>query len=106
MGKITLSVEGTTVGLVANGRGVRLVKDVSEIDSARLIAAYARSYAGKWLDADGKPRQPTIKEVLSVWWDGVVAGSIAHVQSVEKEIAAENARNAVAPIAVTSATLD
>jgi len=106
MGKITLSVEGKTVGKIAQGRGVRIAKDVSEIDSGRLIAAYARSYADKWVDADGQPRQPTIEEVLTVWWDGVIAGSIAHVQSVEKEIAAENARNAVAPIAVTSATLD
>ena len=105
MGKITLSVEGTTVGTVAQGRGVRIVKDVSEIDSGRLIAAYARSYAGRWMNADGQPRQPTIEEVLTVWWDGVVAGSIAHVQSVEKEVAADAARNAVAPITVTSATI-
>jgi hypothetical protein len=105
MGSITLLVQGTTVGTVAQGRGVQIVKDVSELDSGRLIAAYARSYAGRWLDAAGQPRQPTIEEVLTVWWDGVVAGSIAHVQSVEKEVAADAARNAVAPITVTSATI-
>jgi hypothetical protein len=104
MGSITLTVEGTTVGMVANGAGVTLVKEVSEQDSARLIAAYARSYEYKWRNEQGEQRQPTIEEVLSVWWDGVVAGSIAHAYAVEREIAAETARNAFAPIVVTSTT--
>jgi hypothetical protein len=92
MGTITLIVEGTTVGTVANGGGVTLVKEVSELDSARLISAYAHSYAGRWLDAENNPRQPTIEEVLSAWWNGVVSGSLAHTLSVEKEVAAQAAR--------------
>lgn len=101
MGKIILTVEGTTVGTVAQGGGIVIAKEVSEQDSGRLIAAYAKSYAGQWTNQDGTPRQPTITEVLEVWWDGVVAGSVAHVQSVEREEAAKAAAAAVATISVT-----
>lgn len=31
MGSISLVVEGTTVGTVASGQGVRLTRDVSEV---------------------------------------------------------------------------
>lgn len=100
MGKITLTVEGTTVGTVANGGGVVLEKSVSETDSERLIAAYASTYAGRWTDANGAPRDPTIAEVLEAWWEGVVSGSVAHVLAVEKEQAAAAARDAVQTINV------
>jgi len=101
MGKITLTVEGTTVGTVANGGGVVLVKEVSEQDSGRLVQAYARGYAGRWKDINGNTRNPSIHEVLEAWWDGVVAGSIANVHSIEKEVAAEAARAAVQEISVS-----
>jgi len=106
MGKIILTVEGTTVGTVAQGGGIVIEKAVSEIDSGRLIAAYAKSYAGRWMteateESPSVPRQPTIQEVLEAWWDGVVAGSVAHVQSVEREEAAKSAAAAVTTIAVT-----
>lgn len=101
MGKIILTVEGTTVGTVAQGGGVVIEKAVSETDSGRLIAAYAKSYAGRWTNNDGTPRQPTIQEVLEAWWDGIVAGSVAHVQSAEREEAAKAAAAAVAVISVT-----
>lgn len=100
MGRIILTVEGSTVGTVATGGGVVIEKNVSETDSGRLIAAYAKVYAGRWTDANGRPRQPTIVEVLDAWWDGIVAGSIATVQSIEQETAAETARGAVKPINV------
>lgn len=100
MGKITLTVEGTTVGTVAQGGGIVLEKQVSEQDSGRLIQAYSATYAGKWKDEAGNNRAPTIHEVLSTWFDGVVAGSIAHVQAMEKEQAASIARAAVLPILV------
>ncbi len=100
MGKITLTVEGTTVGTVANGGGIILAKEVSEQDSGRLIQAYARAYASKWLDANNNPRAPSIQEVLQAWWDGVVAGSVANVRSIEMEVAAENAKADVAEINV------
>ena len=101
MGSITLLVEGTTVGHKAQGGGVEIVKTVSETDSGRLIAAYATSYAGKWKDGNGVNRNPTIQEVLQAWFDGVVAGSVAHVLSVEKDAASKAAATAVAQISVT-----
>ncbi|MCU0882137.1 MAG: hypothetical protein MUF14_05660 [Hyphomonadaceae bacterium] len=100
MGQISLIVEGTGVGTVAQGGGVTLVRQVSSVDSARLIAAYARSYAGRWVDDEGAPRPPTINEVLEAWFDGIIAGSVAHVQQVERDVAAQAARDAVAPISV------
>jgi hypothetical protein len=101
MGKIILTVEGTTVGTVASGGGIVIEKTVSEQDSGRLIQAYAHSYAGKWKDENGNNRAPTITEVLEAWFDGIVSGSVAHVESVEKELAAKAAAAAVAPIVVT-----
>lgn len=101
MGSITLLVEGTTVGTKAGGGGVEIVKTVSEQDSGRLIQAYAISYAGKWKNQDGTNRAPTIREVLEAWFEGVVAGSVAHVLSVEKDVAAKSAANAVSQISVT-----
>jgi len=106
MGKIILTVEGSTVGTVANGGGIVITKEVSEQDSGRLIAAYARSYAGRWMteateETPSVPRQPTIQEVLEAWFEGIVAGSVAHVASVEREQAATAAREAVAAIVVT-----
>lgn len=95
MGKIILTVEGTTVGTVAQGGGVVIEKVVSEQDSARLVAAYARTYG---ITLNGAA---SIQQVLQAWFDGVVNGSIAHVLSVEKEVAAEQAREAVTPITVT-----
>ena len=101
MGKIILTVEGTTVGTVAQGKGIVVTKEVSEQDSGRLIAAYAKSYAGTWKDEDGKDRAPTVQEVIQKWFDGIVSGSVAHVLSVEKEQAAKSASENVSAIAVT-----
>jgi hypothetical protein len=100
MGSITLTVEGTTVGTVAQGKGVVIRKEVSEQDSARLIAAYAKTYAGSWKDDMGQPRNPTISEVLEKWFEGIVNGSVAHVMSVEKDQARQTAADAVQPITV------
>lgn len=101
MGKIILTVEGTTVGTVANGGGIVIEKAVSEQDSGRLIQAYARTYAGTWTNEDGTPRTPTVAEVVAKWFDGIIAGSVAHVASVEKQVAAEAASSAVQQITVT-----
>lgn len=101
MGKVTLIVEGSTVGTVANGGGITVSKEISETDSGRLIHAYGYSYRDKWKNEDGTPRQPRIEEVLQAWFDGVANGSIAQVMSVETEIAAKEAAANVKPISVT-----
>ena len=102
MGKIILTVEGTTVGTVAEGRGIVIESEVSEQDSGRLIAAFARLYRNNWKDADGNLRQPSIKEVLQAWWDNsVIAASTAVVMNEERAAAAQAASDAVTPIAVS-----
>jgi hypothetical protein len=66
--------------------------------------AYARTYADRFYTEDESgvrtPRQPTIAEVIEAWFGGIVAGSIAHVISVEKDVKAEQAREEVAPISI------
>ena len=94
MGKITLTVEGTTVGTVANGGGVVMVKEVSETDSARLIAAYAHAFSDKF------PDPPSIEEVLREWFDEIVTRSTDQVLEIEKFLAAQAAKEAVQPIIV------
>lgn len=94
MGQMILKVVGSTVGTV------EFPKEVSSVDSGRLVMAYAYSYRDKWKNEDGTLRQPSINEVLQAWWDGVVAGSVAHVLSVEKEMAAKAASDSVQAISV------
>lgn len=104
MGSITIIVEGSTVGTVDGGipaGGEQVRYEVSETDSARLIAAYAKMYAGRWTEEDGTPRQPDIGEVIRAWADGIVAGSIANVRAHERDEAARAARDAVSDIVVT-----
>jgi hypothetical protein len=45
MGTTTLTVEGTTVGTVAEGKGVVIRRSVSEQDSARIIAGKTKLMA-------------------------------------------------------------
>lgn len=94
MGKITLTVEGSTVGTVAEGRGFSRSKTVSEEDSARIVRVYAGSFANKFTNPDGTLRQPSIDEVLAAWFDDIVASTLNHVAVIE-------ARAAVQPITVT-----
>lgn len=53
MGKVIFMVEGKTVGTVAEGRGVKVEYEVSETDSARLIAAMADFHAGDFAHIEG-----------------------------------------------------
>lgn len=101
MGKITLTVEGTTVGTVADGGGIVIEKLVSDTDSARLVQAYAAIYADRWVDEDGNPFQPSIEQVIGAWFDGIIAGSVAAVRSKEREVAAAQASAAVEDISVS-----
>lgn len=94
MGAITLTVEGTTVGTVATGGGIQIVKSVSEQDSARLLTAFARVYGSKL------GSNPTYQQIIDAWWEGVVAESVAKVLQVEKQLAAEQASASVQPISV------
>jgi hypothetical protein len=101
MGKIILTVEGTTVGTVSNGGGIVIEKTVSEEDSARLLQAYAAIYADRWVDAEGTPFQPTYEQIIQAWWNGIVDGSVSAVRNQEATVAAKQAAEAVTDISVT-----
>lgn len=103
MGKIILTVEGTTVGTVAEGRGIQIVREVSEQDSARLLMAYAAIYGDQWVDESGTPFQPTYDQIIAAWFDGIIAGSVASVRSHEQEVAAQRAKEEVTDLVVTAA---
>lgn len=79
MGKITLTVEGKTIGTCV------LTKEVSEEDSARLMAAYAKIYSDKWVDEAGNAYVPTYAQIVEKWWGDVVKTSVAKVKSRERE---------------------
>jgi len=100
MGKLTLEVEGSTVGTVAEGRGVRISKEVSEQNSARILSAYAYAYRERWKNEDGTLRQPTYDEIIGAWWDGIIEGSLAFVHNHEVERAREREAQKVTKIEV------
>jgi len=88
MGKITFTVEGTTVGTVAEGRGVKVEYEVSEQDSAKLVAAMADYHKGDLVDANGAPVQPTIDLILRAWFNGCVKQALRQTADYERRKAA------------------
>lgn len=102
MGKLILTVEGTTVGTVATGGGVVIERAVSEQDSARLIMAFAKILGERFTDAEGNPRQPGMVEVIEAWFDDVIAQSNHRVRVQEQKVAMAAAAASVPPIAVAS----
>lgn len=69
MGKITFTVEGSTVGSVKEGRGVVVDYEVSEQDSAKLVEAMAHFHQGSLSQLE---RQPTIEDIVKVWFNDCV----------------------------------
>lgn len=101
MGKITLTVEGTTVGTVAEGKGIQVSYEVSETDSARLIAAYADIENRRLAFIPENLRKTlTTEDVVKAWFNRVIEQSAAEVKAHEQQKAAEAAQKAVAPIVV------
>lgn len=91
MGKITFLVEGTTVGKVAEGKGVKVEYQVSEQDSARLIAAMAEFHKANLsglTDADGNPREPGIDDICKAWFDSAVNTALRQTKDYEMRKAA------------------
>lgn len=104
MGKITLMVEGSTVGTVAEGRGVVIEKEVSEMDSGRLVMAYMNTYGSLFKDENGNDVPPTIRDILAKWFDDVIVAATDHVLAFERQEAAKAAADAVKPIEVINAS--
>ena len=84
MGKITLVIEGTTVGTVANDGGVQIPYEVSEQDSGRLIAAMADFYQSRFKDENGVPFAPNIAQVVKAWFDDVVRLALNQTRDYEQ----------------------
>ncbi len=96
MGKITLMVEGTTVGTVATGGGVIVPYEVSEQDSARIVGSLAAIYASRL------PENATITDIVKIWFDDVVSKAAKQAESMERKLAIREAEASVLPIVVTA----
>ncbi len=91
MGKITFMVEGTTVGTVAEGRGVRVEYEVSEQDSAKLVEAMADYHKSELTEpiSETEPAPPiTIERILKAWFNGCVRQALRQTADYEKRKAA------------------
>lgn len=100
-GTIKLTVEGDTVGMIADGNGVEIIKSVSDADANRLVLAYASLYADKWKDENGAPFVPTTEQILGEWFNGIVEGSRNAVLKFEKTEASKQAADAIQKIEIT-----
>lgn len=100
-GTIKLTVEGDTVGMIADGNGVEIIKSVSDADAERLIMAYGVLYMDKWKDENGAPFVPTTEQILVEWFNGIVEGSRNAVLKFEKTEASKQAAEAITKIEIT-----
>lgn len=87
MAKITLIVEGSTIGTAT------IVTEYDQTNSDRLVA-YLTAMHGT--DTEGNPRD--LQGIVSAYWAGIRAGTHANVERWEKEQAAAAAREAVVPM--------
>lgn len=87
MAKITLTVEGSTIGTAT------IVTEYDQANSDRLVA-YLTALHGT--DAEGNPRD--LQGTVEAYWDGIRAGTHANVERWEKEQAASAAREAIVPM--------
>jgi len=88
MGSIVLQVNGSSVGNVADGAGIEIVRSVSEQDSGRLIMALGDFYAGHFQGRSGPggeeaALEKTVENIIRVWWDDVIRQAMKHVERHE-----------------------
>lgn len=88
MAKITLTVEGSTIGTAT------IVTDLNQAQSDALVA-YLMAMHGT--DAEGNPRN--LQGVVEAYWDGIYQGTLANVDRHRATEAAEAARAALVPMA-------
>jgi serine/threonine protein phosphatase PrpC len=98
MGSIVLQVNGTTVGNVADGAGVEIVRAVSEEDSARLIEALGNYYDTHFHPTNANALEKTTENIIKVWWEDVIRQAKKHVERYETK------KITVAPIEVFNST--
>jgi len=87
MAKITLTVEGSTIGTAT------IVTEYDEANSDRFVA-YLMAMHGT--DAEGNPRD--LQGMVQAHWDGIRNGTHANIERWEAEQAAQAARASVQPM--------
>lgn len=87
MGKITLTVEGSTVGYVESGGGVVCVTELSDEDSARIVAAMADQQMRR--PGQQQLTIPTTQQIVQTWWDRRIADVKNEVIAYEQRKAME-----------------
>ena len=92
MAKITISIEGSTVGTIT------VTDTLEKTHSDRFMAWLAATYG---TDAEGNPRGPG--DMVAACWAAIRAGVFNNVISHEAELAAQAARAAVEPMASATA---
>lgn len=92
MAKISIKIEGSTVGTIVVSD--TLTQEHSDRFMAWLVASYGR-------DESGEARAPA--GMIAACWAGIRSGIFANIESHEREIAAQAARDAVLPMASETA---
>ena len=87
MAKITISIEGSSVGAVT------VVDTLDQTNSDRLMSWLASAYG---TDGEGQPREAG--DMVAACWGAIRSGIFSNVVSHEAEQAAQAAREAVQPM--------
>lgn len=95
MGTIKLTIEGATLGTVAQGGGLVITKSATDADVARMIAAFGSAFAIPGSDA------ASVQAIFERWFGNVVSDAVQQVLNHERSAAAQTASDAVQPISVT-----
>lgn len=93
MAKISIKIEGSTVGTIVVSD--TLSQEHSDRFMGWLVANYGR-------DDTGKPRTPT--DMIASCWASIRSGIFANIESHEREVASQAARDAV-PSMVSETTI-
>lgn len=94
MAKISITIEGSTVGTIVVADTLEPVH--SDRFMAWLAATYGRNEAGEQLPP---------AEMIAACWAAIRSGVFANIEAWERDVAAQAARDAVPPMA-SSTTLD
>lgn len=94
MATITITVEGSTVGTVS------ITDTLDQENSDRFMAWLVHSYGA---NPDGSPRLPP--EIIAACWSAIRTGMFNNIVSYEREVVAQQARDAVQPVVSTTEVL-
>lgn len=92
MATISITVVGSTIGTIP------YVSEIADSDESDKFLAYLRDMHGT--DDDGNPR--TAEQMVELYWQGIVNGTVANIERWEREKASQAAAAAVTPITITT----